>query len=176
MAVTGTIAPTRPASGLSEAEHRGQLRRAILAGTIGTTIEWYDFFLYSTVTGLVFAKLFFPESDRLVGTLEAFSVYALGFVARTVGAAIFGHYGDRIGRKSALIATLLLMGLATCLGSLQLLYCCSITQTTSKYRPKRAGKAASISWTWGIRWNTMSTRMGGTGLTSRVVWTIWSCS
>ncbi|MDP4024566.1 MFS transporter [Methylobacterium sp. NEAU 140] len=113
MAVTGTIASTRPASALSEAEHRGQLRRAILAGMIGTTIEWYDFFLYSTVTGLVFAKLFFPESDRLVGTLEAFSVYALGFVARPLGAAIFGHYGDRIGRKSALIATLLLMGIAT---------------------------------------------------------------
>src|SRR4029077_6376064 len=71
------------------------------------------FFLYSTVTGLVFAKLFFPNSDPWVGTLEAFAIYAVGFIARPVGAAIFGHYGDRIGRKSTLIATLLLMGLAT---------------------------------------------------------------
>ena len=85
----------------------------MIASTIGTAIEWYDFFLYSTVTGLVFAKLFFPHSDPWVGTLEAFAIYAVGFVARPIGAAIFGHYGDRIGRKSTLIATLLLMGLAT---------------------------------------------------------------
>jgi metabolite-proton symporter len=98
---------------LTEAEHQIQLRRAVIASTIGTAIEWYDFFLYSTVTGLVFAKLFFPRSDPWVGTLEAFAIYAVGFVARPVGAAIFGHYGDRIGRKSTLIATLLLMGLAT---------------------------------------------------------------
>jgi metabolite-proton symporter len=98
---------------LSSSEHQVQLRRAVIASTIGTAIEWYDFFLYSTVTGLVFAKLFFPHSDPWVGTLEAFAIYAVGFVARPVGAAIFGHYGDRIGRKSTLIATLLLMGLAT---------------------------------------------------------------
>jgi metabolite-proton symporter len=98
---------------LPEAEHRSQLLRAVVASTIGTAIEWYDFFLYSTVTGLVFAKLFFPHSDPLVGTLEAFAVYAVGFVARPVGAAIFGHYGDRIGRKATLIATLMLMGIAT---------------------------------------------------------------
>jgi metabolite-proton symporter len=98
---------------LSDAEQRRQLRRAIIASTVGTTIEWYDFFLYSTVTGLVFAKLYFPKSDPLTGTLEAFAIYAVGFVARPIGAAIFGHYGDRIGRKSTLIATLLLMGIAT---------------------------------------------------------------
>ena len=96
-----------------EADDRRQLRRAVIASTIGTTIEWYDFFLYSTVTGLVFAQLYFPKSDPLVGTLQAFAIYAVGFVARPVGAAIFGHYGDRIGRKSTLIATLLLMGIAT---------------------------------------------------------------
>src|SRR5256714_6566102 len=101
------------AGALTELEHRVQLRRAVIASTIGTTIEWYDFFLYSTVTGLVFAKLYFPASDPLVGTLQAFGIYAVGFVARPVGAAIFGHYGDRIGRKAALIATLLLMGIAT---------------------------------------------------------------
>lgn len=101
------------ATQLSPSEHQRQLRRAVIASTVGTAIEWYDFFLYSTVTGLVFAKLFFPHSDPWVGTLEAFAIYAVGFVARPIGAAIFGHYGDRIGRKSTLIATLLLMGLAT---------------------------------------------------------------
>ena len=102
----------------SSVDHARQLRRAILAGTVGTAIEWYDFFLYSTVTGLVFARLYFPRADPLVGTLEAFGVYAVGFAARPVGAAIFGHYGDRLGRKAALIATLLLMGLATFLVAL----------------------------------------------------------
>src|SRR5437899_5280976 len=107
-----TISSVDPIS-LSASEHQVQLRRAVIASTIGTAIEWYDFFLYSTVTGLVFAKLFFPNSDPWVGTLEAFAIYAVGFVARPIGAAIFGHYGDRIGRKATLIATLLLMGVAT---------------------------------------------------------------
>ncbi|WP_431825025.1 MFS transporter [Burkholderia sp. F1] len=101
------------ATPLSDEESRRQLRRAVIASTVGTTIEWYDFFLYSTVTGLVFAKLYFPQSHPLVGTLQAFLIYAVGFVARPVGAAIFGHYGDRIGRKATLIVTLLLMGFAT---------------------------------------------------------------
>jgi MFS family permease len=85
----------------------------VIAATVGTTIEWYDFFLYSTVTGLVFAPLYFPNSDPLVGTLNAFLIYFVGFLSRPIGAAIFGHYGDRIGRKSTLIATLMLMGAAT---------------------------------------------------------------
>ncbi|MGY4171539.1 MULTISPECIES: MFS transporter [Bradyrhizobium] len=105
--------PGLDANRLTPSEHQLQMRRAVIASTVGTAIEWYDFFLYSTVTGLVFAKLFFPHSDPWVGTLEAFAIYAVGFVARPIGAAIFGHYGDRIGRKSTLIATLLLMGLAT---------------------------------------------------------------
>ena len=98
---------------LSESVQRAQLRRAVIASTVGTTIEWYDFLLYSVVTGLVFGRLFFPKSDPLVGVLEAFAIYTVGFIARPIGAAIFGHYGDRIGRKGALIATLLLTGLAT---------------------------------------------------------------
>jgi MFS family permease len=98
---------------ISEDEHRRQLRRAVVASAVGTTIEWYDFLLYSVVTGLVFGKLYFPHSDPLVGVLEAFAVYTVGFIARPIGAAIFGHYGDRIGRKAALIATLLITGLAT---------------------------------------------------------------
>ena len=106
-----TIAST--GSGLSDAEHSAQLRRAVVAGTVGTIIEAYDFLLYVQVAPLVFATLFFPGSDRLVGTLQAFGIYAVGFVARPVGAALFGHYGDRIGRKATLIATLLLTGLST---------------------------------------------------------------
>ena len=106
------------ASVINEMDHRRQLRRAVLASTIGTAIEWYDFFLYSTVTGLVFARIYFPRSDPFVGTLEAFGVYAVGFFARPIGAAIFGHYGDRLGRKAALITTLLLMGSATFLVAL----------------------------------------------------------
>jgi MFS family permease len=105
MATIGVVS-----SALSDHEHQVQLRRAVIASTIGTAIEWYDFFLYSVVTGLVFAKLFFPNSDPLVGTLEAFGIYAVGFIARPIGAAIFGHYGGRIGRKSTLIATLMIMG------------------------------------------------------------------
>src|SRR6266581_3861093 len=94
-------------------DQSNQLRRAVIASTIGSAIEWYDFYIYGIATGLVFGKLFFPQSDPLTGTLQAFGIYAVGFIARPVGAAIFGHYGDRIGRKSTLIATLLLMGLAT---------------------------------------------------------------
>jgi MFS family permease len=98
---------------LSDAEHRVQLRRAVVAGTVGTIIEAYDFLLYVQVAPLVFAKLYFPSSDPLVGTLQAFGIYAVGFVSRPIGAALFGHYGDRVGRKVTLIATLLLTGLST---------------------------------------------------------------
>jgi MFS family permease len=98
---------------LSPDEHDRELRRAIVAATVGTTIEWYDFLLYSTMAGLVFGKLFFPNEDPVTATLNAFGIYFVGFVARPVGAFIFGHYGDRIGRKSTLIATLMLMGIST---------------------------------------------------------------
>jgi MFS family permease len=101
------------ATGLSDVNRRSQLRRAVIASTIGTTIEWYDFLLYSIVTGLVFAKLYFPATDPLIATMQAYAIFFVGFIARPVGAFIFGHYGDRIGRKAALIATLLLTGLAT---------------------------------------------------------------
>ena len=98
---------------ISEDEHRAQLRKAVIASTVGTTIEWYDFLLYGQVTGLVFGKLFFPQSDPWVGVLQAFGVFFVGFLGRPIGAAIFGHWGDRIGRKATLIATLLVTGLAT---------------------------------------------------------------
>src|SRR6516162_7758032 len=98
---------------LSDLDHRTQLRRAVIASTVGTTIEWYDFLLYGQMAAIVFAKLYFPSSDPLTGTLQSFAVFAIGFAARPIGAAIFGHYGDRIGRKAALIATLLLTGIST---------------------------------------------------------------
>ena len=98
---------------LTDAQHSAQLRKAVVAATIGTTIEWYDFFIYGTAAGLVFRKLFFPNEDPLTGTLASFGTYFVGFVGRPIGAAIFGHYGDRIGRKATLIATLLVMGIAT---------------------------------------------------------------
>jgi len=92
---------------------RSQRRRAVVASTVGTSIEWYDFFLYGTAAALVFPKLFFPDSSAYVGVLAAFGTQFVGFAARPIGAAIFGHYGDRFGRKSALITTLMLMGVGT---------------------------------------------------------------
>ena len=94
---------------------RTPLRRVVMASLIGTTIEWYDFFLYGSAAALVFNKLFFPEFDPLVGTMLAFATYALGFVARPVGGIVFGHFGDRIGRKRLLMLSLVLMGVATIL-------------------------------------------------------------
>jgi len=91
------------------------LRRVVMASLIGTTVEWYDFFLYGSAAALVFNKLFFPEFDPLTGTLLAFATYALGFVARPVGGIVFGHFGDRIGRKRLLMLSLILMGVATVL-------------------------------------------------------------
>ena len=94
---------------------RTPLRRVVMASLIGTTVEWYDFFLYGSAAALVFNKLFFPEFDPLTGTLLAFATYALGFVARPVGGIVFGHYGDRIGRKRLLMLSLVMMGVATVL-------------------------------------------------------------
>ncbi|MGC9376781.1 MFS transporter [Streptomyces sp. MH13] len=90
------------------------LKRIVAASLIGTTIEWYDFFLYGSAAALVFNQLFFPDSDPLVGTLLSFLTYAVGFAARPLGALVFGHYGDRLGRKKLLVLSLLMMGGATC--------------------------------------------------------------
>ena len=89
------------------------VRRVIVASLIGTSLEWYDFFVYGTAAALVFNKLFFPGFEPLVGTLLAFATYAVGFVARPLGGVVFGHYGDKLGRKQVLVVTLLLMGVAT---------------------------------------------------------------
>ncbi len=97
------------------AKRRSPLRRVIAASLIGTTIEWYDFFLYGSAAALVFNKLFFPSFDPLVGTLLAFATYAVGFMARPLGGIVFGHFGDRIGRKKLLMWSLVMMGIATLL-------------------------------------------------------------
>ncbi len=98
---------------LDPTARRSQLRRAIVASAVGTSIEWYDFYLYGTAAALVFPQKFFPSSDPFVGTLLSYSTYFVGFVSRPLGAAIFGYFGDRLGRKVSLIATLMLMGVAT---------------------------------------------------------------
>jgi MFS transporter, MHS family, shikimate and dehydroshikimate transport protein len=91
----------------------GSVRRVAVASFIGTTIEWYDFFLYGTASALIFGRLFFPNYDPLTGTLASFGTYAVGFAARPIGGIVCGHYGDKVGRKSMLILTLLIMGIAT---------------------------------------------------------------
>src|SRR5262245_48828034 len=90
-----------------------EARRVAVAGAIGTTIEWYDFFIYGTAAAVVFAPQFFPQVSRLAGTLAAFATFAIGFVARPLGGIVMGHFGDRLGRKSVLVWCLMLMGLAT---------------------------------------------------------------
>jgi metabolite-proton symporter len=104
---------TGPATTAPDPLVGAQRRRAVMAATVGTTIEWYDFFLYGTMAALVFPKVFFPGGSAYSGILASFAVQFVGFGARPIGAAIFGHYGDRIGRKSTLISTLMLMGIAT---------------------------------------------------------------
>jgi MFS family permease len=98
---------------LSGSARRRMVVKAVTASAIGTSIEWYDFFLYGVAAATIFPQMFFPNSDPFIGTLLSFSTYFVGFVARPIGAAIFGHYGDRIGRKALLVTTMLLMGGAT---------------------------------------------------------------
>ena len=89
------------------------IRRVVISALVGATIEWYDFFLYGVVAGIVFSKLYFPGSDPVVSVLLAYTTFAVGFVTRPLGGVIFGHFGDKVGRKSALICTLVIMGIST---------------------------------------------------------------
>src|SRR5262245_59149554 len=98
---------------VAEERRHTSIGTVVLASFIGTSIEWYDFFLYGTAAALVFGKLFFPEFDPLTGTMASFATYAVGFFARPLGAVVFGHYGDRIGRKSMLVTTRTMMGVST---------------------------------------------------------------
>ena len=98
-----------------EHHDRTMLRRVVAASLVGATIEWYDFFLYGVVAGIVFNKLYFPTSDPLISTLLAYTTFAVGFLTRPLGGVIFGHFGDKIGRKPLLIITLMIMGVSTML-------------------------------------------------------------
>ncbi len=91
-----------PPQGVPQVDERSR-RLVIIASLIGTTVEWYDFFLYGTITGLVFNKLFFPADNAFVATMLAYTVYAMGFVTRPVGGILFGHFGDKIGRKNGAV-------------------------------------------------------------------------
>src|SRR5262245_56990301 len=103
----------RSRNGRHVASARSMMVRAVAASAVGTTIEWYDFFLYGVAAAAVFPQQFFPESDPFVATLLGFSTYFVGFAARPLGAALFGHYGDRVGRKALLIITMMMMGVST---------------------------------------------------------------
>ena len=94
-------------------DQQKNLRRVVVSSLVGAVIEWYDFFLYGVVAGIVFNKIFFPDFDATVGTILAFATFAVGFVARPVGGIIFGHFGDKLGRKKMLVLTLEIMGVAT---------------------------------------------------------------
>ncbi|HVX75883.1 MAG TPA: MFS transporter, partial [Bradyrhizobium sp.] len=104
-------------SGVEQAQQT-DMRRIIVSSVIGTATEWYDFLIYGTATALVFNKLFFAKADPSAATIAAFGAYGVGYLARPIGAAIFGHYGDRVGRKAMLVITIILMGIGTALISL----------------------------------------------------------
>jgi metabolite-proton symporter len=109
----GSPSAGSPSVGSPSVGSRAGVRRVVIASLVGTSLEWYDFFIYGTAAALVFNQLFFPSFEPLVGTLLAFTTYAVGFIARPVGGIVFGHYGDKVGRKQVLVATLVLMGVAT---------------------------------------------------------------
>lgn len=107
----GESQPERPVPATASAD----VRRVVLASFVGTTIEWYDFFIYGTAAALVFDRLFFPAGDEFLARMASYGSFAIGFFARPLGGVIFGHFGDRIGRKAVLVTTLVMMGVATCL-------------------------------------------------------------
>jgi MFS family permease len=115
--VEGTLPLTAivsdPRQDEAKLRRRASTRKIVAASAFGTIIEWYDFFIYGTAAALVFGRLFFPSSDSTVSTLAALSVYAVGYVARPLGGIIFGHFGDRVGRKSMLVLSMMLMGFGT---------------------------------------------------------------
>jgi len=112
--MTTRVAEARPMDAMAAPPiSRGEHRKVAVASLIGTAVEWYDYYLYGTCAALIFPHLFFPSMDPWVGTIAAFATYAVGFVARPVGAAVFGHYGDRVGRKTILVLSLWLMGGST---------------------------------------------------------------
>lgn len=132
-----------------ETSNSSQIRKAAFASLVGTSIEWYDFFLYGTAAALVFPKLFFPKSDPFVATMEAFTTFFLGFAARPIGAALFGHYGDRIGRKATLVITLVLMGAATALIGVLPTYATAGTSAAALLVGLRLLQGIGVGGEWG---------------------------
>ena len=108
-----TLTPPATTTSSSDVALRSHRLRAVVSSSVGTTIEWYDFFLYGVAAATVFPQKFFPGSDPFVATMLSFSTFFVGFVARPIGAALFGHFGDRVGRKSLLVTTMIVMGVAT---------------------------------------------------------------
>lgn len=108
----GATAPGSPTSPESDQPHT-PIAKVVAGSMLGTTVEWYDYFLYGVAAALVFPAVFFPESDDATGTLLSLGTFAVGFVARPVGGLVFGHYGDKIGRKKLLVLSLMMMGVST---------------------------------------------------------------
>ena len=135
MSAVNRVPATQPSS----------VRKVIVASLIGTSLEWYDFFIYGTAAALVFNEIFFPSFEPLVGTLLAFTTYAVGFIARPLGGLIFGHYGDRVGRKNVLVVTLMLMGIA--IFSFKLLFAYH-----DMPKPDLTVKAVGYQWYWGYEY------------------------
>jgi MFS family permease len=121
-----------PATGSASANRLRQRRRASIGSMIGTTIEWYEYYIYGATAALVFPHLFFPAQNRLVSLMLSFASFAVAFAIRPIGAAIFGHFGDRVGRKTTLIVTLTMSGLATFLIGILPTY-----RETTELRPGR---------------------------------------
>src|SRR5262245_21344510 len=149
---------------MSPDEVAGMRRKAIIAAAVGTSIEWYDFFLYTTAAALVFPALFFPKNDPYTATLLAFSTYFVGFAARPIGAALFGHFGDRLGRKVTLIVTLLVMGIGTALIGVMPTYATIGAAGAVLLTVLRALQGIGIGGEWGgsvllsLEWNSGSRR------------------
>src|SRR5256714_1209170 len=136
-------------SSMAPEERRKQMVRAVVASTVGTSIEWYDYFLFATMAALVFPKLFFPKSEPITGTLNTFGILFVGFLARPIGAWFFGTYGDRIGRKATLIATLLFMGIATFLIGLMPTYSSLGLGAAAILIIRRACQGIGVGGEWG---------------------------
>jgi len=162
------------ANSVGAPSHR-EYARVALASAIGTTVEYYDFTLYATATALVFNKIFFPSGDPLVGSLAAFATFFVGYCARPLGGILFGHFGDRLGRRNMLILTVLIMGLGTFLIGLMPTYAqvglWRRSSCSCSARCRASASAASTAAAWS--WPSSTRRSGSAGSAAR--WCISGC-
>ena len=137
--------PSTPVTseGPSSERSGNSIVKVVFASLVGTAVEWYDFFLYGSAAALVFGALFFPDADPVNATLLAFGTYAVGFVARPLGGVVFGHFGDRVGRKKMLVVALMMMGIAT--------FAIGLLPTYASHRRRCADPAARLSPAPGLR-------------------------